>query len=256
MGGEYNPPPLGLYAVHGASSSGSAGDLGIGFTGFITPYVGLHVGLGVGLNNVNVKVDSLKTYTHEWEDRESGEKGDLYTNLSDYSEKHRTFSLSIPFMLQMQTIESASSWRSRSNFQHGFYAKAGLKLNILLSNTYESEVVTGYNAAYFPDLDNWAATQTFVGLGKFKGNKAKGDFGFVRAMLACEMGMKWRIANDMFVYTGIYLDYGLNDPAKNNRQPTNNYISEESLRDLALLEYAERAHLMTIGFKISLAFIR
>jgi hypothetical protein len=255
VGVDYDPPLRGLYAVNGASSSGSAGELGIGFTGFVNPYVGLHVGLGISLHNVNVKVDSLKTLTTGRIDDQNLEN-DLYTKLTDYKEKHQTFSLSIPFMLQFQTIENASSWRSRPDFQHGFYAKAGFKLNILLSNTYESEVATLYNAAYFPDLDNWADTQTFAGLGSFKGKNAKGDFGFVQAMFACEMGMKWRVGNDMFVYTGAYLDYGLNNPSKNNRQPTSNYLYQDDLRDLALLEYSEKAHLMAIGVKISLAFIR
>ena len=253
---DYNPPPVGLYAVHNVSSSGSAGDLGFGFTGFVTPYVGLHVGLGINLNNINVKVDSLKTYTRGLIDDNDMEY-DLYTNLFHYKEKRQTFSLSIPFMLQFQTVESVSAWGSRgSDFQHGFYAKAGIKLNILLSNTYESEVATLYNAAYYPEADNWQATQTFAGLGTFKGKTAKGDFGFVQTMFACEAGMKWRVASDMFIYTGAYFDYGLNDPAKNNRQQTSNYLFQDDLRDLALLEYTEKVHLMTVGVKISLAFIR
>jgi hypothetical protein len=212
--------------------------------------------LGLGLHNINVKVDSLKTFTPGLISTENNETYDQYTSLFNYSEKHRTFALSIPFMIQFQTIESGSSWRSRSNAQQGFYAKAGLKLNILLSNTYETEVTDGYNLAYFPSHDNTAGTQEFAGLGKFKGDKAKGNVGFVQAVFASEAGMKWRIANDMFVYTGVYFDYGLNDPVKDNRQPTSNYTSRESFQDFALLDFAERAHLMTIGFKISLAFIR
>jgi hypothetical protein len=253
---EYLPPQVGLYSVNGVSSSGSGEDLGIGFTGFINPYVGLHVGLGIGLLNVNVTVDSLKTLTSGLNDKEIGKKYDLYSELSGYKEKQRTFSLSIPFMLQFQSIENPSSWRRRTDLKNGFYVRAGFKLNILLGNAYETEVSTLRNTGYFPEEANWAGTQEFAGFGTFKGISTKGNFGFIHAILVLEAGMKWHIADDMFIYTGAYFDYGLNDPAKSNRSSTNDYTSKESLLDFSLLEFAEKTHLMTVGIKVQLAFVR
>ena len=257
--GEYFPPPEGLYAVKDVSSGGSGGDLGVGFTGFITPYVALHVGIGLGLSNVSIKADTLKTATFglkNLDNQSAGTTYDLYSNLFDYKEKRRTFSLSIPLMLQFQTIENPSGWGRRTNLSHGFYVKAGFKLNILLSNVYETSVTNLYNVGYFPDMENGAGTQKFVGFGNFKGTSSEGNFGFVQALLALEAGMKWSISGDMFVYTGAYFDYGLNDPAKNNRQPTSDFTSQESLQDFTLLDFTEKAHLMTVGLKVSLAFIR
>jgi hypothetical protein len=244
--------------VNGVSSSGSSGDLGVAFTGFITPQIGLHIGLGLGLYNVGVKVDSLKTYTTDLID-ENDLIFNLYTKLSDYRETHRTFSLSIPLMIQFQTLESqTSTWRSkgrRTETKQGFYAMTGVKLNILLSNTYESKVATLHNTAYYPIYDNWAGTQEFASLGKFKGKNAKGDFGFIQAIFAFEAGMKWRISENMYLYTGAYLEYGLNDPAKDNRVPTGDYIFPD-YQELALLEFADQTNLMTAGIKLRLAFIK
>jgi hypothetical protein len=67
------------------------------------------------------------------------------------------------------------------------------------------------------------------------------------------MGMKWRIADNMYLYTGAYIDYGLNDPAKNNRIPTSDYIFPD-YQELELLKFAEQTNLMTIGIKLRLAF--
>jgi hypothetical protein len=159
-------------------------------------------------------------------------------------------------MLQFQTMESqTSSWRSRrSEVKQGFYAMTGVKLNILLSNTYESKVATLFNAEHFLDIYNWGASQEFANLGKFRGKNAKGDFGFIHAILALEAGMKWRIATNMFLYTGAYLEYGLNDPAKDNRISTGDYIFPE--QELGLLEFADQTNLMAVGVKLRLAFTK
>ena len=269
--GEYFPPSAGLYAVKGVSSNGGGGDLGVGFTGFMTPYIALHVGIGLGISNLNVKVDSLKTATFDLDDKNNPYKYDLYSILSDYREKRRTFSLSIPLMLQFQTIENPSGWGRRTNLSHGFYLKAGFKLNILLSNAYEMSIKDITNSGYYPNMENWVGSQKFAGFGNFKFNNTKKEnIGFFQAILALEAGMKWSISNDMFVYTGAYFDYGLNDPAKNNRQPTSDFTLEKfkelesnnkntsqvDLQDFTLLDFAEKSHLMTIGLKVSLAFIR
>jgi hypothetical protein len=242
--------------VSGPSSSGASGDLGVGFTGFVAPQVGLHVGLGFGFYNIGVKVDSLKSYTKDLFGYENTDYyWDLYSTLSDYRETHRTFCLTIPLMLQFQSKQS-QAWSRKADLAQGFYAMIGFKFNVLLSNTYETKVTTFYNIAHNIDLDNWADTQEFAGLGRFEGKSANGNFGYIQALFAFEAGMKWRIANNMYLYTGAYLDYGLNDPAKNNREPIGGYTSPEALEELALLDFSPNTHLMTIGVKVRLAFIK
>jgi hypothetical protein len=133
---------------------------------------------------------------------------------------------------------------------------AGIKLNVLLSSSYEAKVASLYNAAHVVELNNWADTQEVDDLGWYKGKPQKGDFGFIQAFLAVEAGIKWRISNNMFLYTGGFLDYALNDPTKNDRKPTSDYTTSESIKNLALLEVAEQQNLMVIGVKLRLAFIK
>ena len=237
-------------AVDGVSSSGASGDLGVGFTGFIAPQVGLHVGLGLGICNTNITVKDMTIVTTNFGEAD-GHSYDLHTSLTDYNEKFRTFCFSIPFMFQFQTMQSGSSWNRRATSEAGFYAMGGLKLNILLSNTYETKVSSAYKEAYFPDLENWAGTQSFAGLGKCNIKGEKGHFGYVQTFFALEAGAKLHLGDNRFAYIGAYFDYGLNDPSKNSREP----ITETSLEgSLPLLEFADRTNLMTIGLKLRLAF--
>ena len=242
--------------VSGVSSSGASGDLGIGFTGFMMPQLGLHIGIGLGFYNIGVKVDSLKAYTKDLPTyKEEPGPWDLYTTLYDYRETHKTFCLSIPLMLQFQSVQS-QSWSRKADLAQGFYAMMGFKFNVLLSNNYESKIASLYNMAHNLDRDNWAGTQEFAGLGHFKGKSGSGNFGYMHALFAFEAGMKWRVSDNMYLYTGAYLDYGLNDPSKNSRTSITDYTSPESLEDIALIDFSSNTHLMTIGVKLRLAFIR
>jgi len=243
-------------AVSGVSSSGSAGELGVGFTGFVTSQIGLHVGLGISLHNIGVNVDSLKTFTENNTDLINNETRNLFSALYGYRETYRTFSLSVPLMIQFQTMQNQGGWNRRNDVKQGFYAMAGVKLNILLSNTYESQVSSFYASAHYVDKNNWTDTQNFAGFGTFKGKNSKGDFGYIQALLAVEAGMKWRISDNMYLYTGAYLDYGLNDPTKNSRKPTSDFIHPDNLPELTLLEFADRTNLFVIGVKLRLAFIK
>ena len=65
-----------------------------------------------------------------------------------------------------------------------------------------------------------------------------------------------RVGNGVFLYTGAYLDYFLNDPAKNQRKPFANYIEPEYLTNLALLAFADNINIMSAGVKLRLAFFR
>ena len=249
-------------SLAGATSGGFGADLGGAFTGFVSPNVGFHIGAGLAYYNLNVNVKELKTTTLDQID--ANMLGfDLYTTLYDYRENHRTFCLSIPVMIQFQS-NMDGSWNRRRSRDAGFYLMTGIKANLLLSRKYDSEVGSLFNAAYYETMYNWAATQKFAGLGLFTESKdaktlakASGslDFG-VLALFTLESGVKWRLNNGMFLYTGAYFDYGLIDPSKSSREPVKNYIYPEDLEKLTLLAYTDKMNLMTVGLKVRLAFTR
>jgi len=247
-----------------SSSVGFSSDFGLGFTGFFSQQVGIHVGAGIGLFNVKSKVRELKTVSYKLRDPDyndpRAEFYDLHTTLNRYNDIHKTLFITIPVMFHFQSVQK-QYWNWNNTQKAGFYAMGGVKVMFLINNKYETRVPTIYNAAYYPELDNWADTQPFMGFGTFEGNTVKGslDFG-VMATLSVELGVKWRIENNMFFYTGVFFDCGLNDPIKDSRKSYGDFkngLDAVRLRDeVPVLKYANRANLMMVGIKLHFAFSR
>jgi outer membrane protein OmpA-like peptidoglycan-associated protein len=145
----------------------------------------------------------------------------LYYDFRDYSETQWALMLTVPIMLQYQTNE---------NRNRAFYYAMGLKLGIPFAGTYEGKTSQGRVCGYYPSI--WGepregmkfdeCNRDYFGEGKGE-NLGFGDFGSVTSnprlklgtafFAALEAGIKWRLYNKLAVYTGVWLDYGLNDVA-------------------------------------------
>ena len=237
-----------------ASSKGFYGDFGTGFTSFITPKLGFHIGAGFAMYNLTAKKDSLSVFTPDLIDS-NGYTFDLFSELFGYRETHRIFCLSIPLMIQIQT-EPRPAYNRRLSTENCFYAMAGAKVNIVVKSEYDMEIATLYNKAYYPLQNNWAGTQKFAGLGVFNGNNADGNLKYILPVFSLEAGMKWRIASAMYLYTGAFFDYGPNSFVKNDRDQIKNYTSPRDFENLALLELSDNMNIMTAGIKLRLTFIK
>jgi hypothetical protein len=248
-----------------SSSLGYITDFGFGFTGFISRQVGIHVGVGFGLFNVKSKVDTLynlKRGLLEYIDKDNGLieelPYELHTKLINYHDMHKSLFINIPLMFHYQSFQK-QYWSWRKTQKVGFYGRGGVKLLLLFNNQYEATIPSMYNKAYYPTIDNWADTQEFKGLGTFEGKTQQGDFDFgLLATLSLEAGVKWRIENNVFIYTGLFFDCGLNDPIKDNRQSwgdfNNGLNAVNFLNDVTTLKYANRANMMIVGIKMHFAF--
>jgi hypothetical protein len=230
------------------SSIGYNFDIGVGFTGFVSQMCGFHVGVGLGAFNVKANAGDFKIFMPGLTDI-NDYPYELNTTLIKYSETHKTMFLNIPLMFQFQTKQG----RTRGDTKR-FYAMAGAKLLMLFNRTADVRITTIYNAAYYPEFDNWAATQKFAGLGEFSGKKSneklKVDF---LPMFAFETGIKWYLGKTIILYTGVYFDCGLTDPTKNNRKPVNEYNAMEQPQ---LLAFYKKSFLMDTGIKLRLAFYK
>ena len=237
------------------SSFGYNGDIGIGITGFVSQQCGFHIGAGVGLLNIKVKTGDLHNFSSNLTDC-NGYNFDLYTTLAGYSEIHKTLSVNVPVLFQFQT-KMNQGWNWKKSQKQCYYFMTGIKLHLLFNRIYKAQITRLDNAAYYPIADNWAATQTFVGLGDFACKDADGIFSVgALAMFTFETGIKWRIHQNLYLYTGAYFDCGLNDPTKNYREPVSNYIDAEHLAALSLLSFYNKSALMGIGIKLRLAFFK
>jgi hypothetical protein len=243
------------------SSLGFSSDFGMGFTGFFSQQVGIHTGVGFGLSNVTTKAYLYNLAPGLYDDLNphlSDPHFDLHTAF-EYTEKHKPKFITIPVMLQFQTKQK-QYWSLARNQKPGFYALGGIKINFLLPNTkregYEVIVDKRENYAYYTDLHNWGEYQP-AGLGKQPGYDKAGklDFGLL-VMLALETGVKWRIDNNHFIYTGVFFDCGLNNPTKNNRSDYTEITTTGKLPDLGLLKFSDRLNAMVVGVKVRFAFTK
>ncbi|MCL2416426.1 MAG: hypothetical protein FWD02_00625 [Bacteroidales bacterium] len=226
----------------GVSTTGFSGETGIGFTAFVSRSIGIHFGVGVGTLHKEVNVDALRTVTYGSIDA-NGYVRDLHTTLFDYRETLRTSThLSVPLMLQFQPN------------RHGFYAMGGVRMIFLASRnaSYDVSVAALHNEAFYHQPGNWAIAD----IGTFPGNSVSRNFEFPQptTMLTLEMGWKWRIGENVFLYTGAFLDYGLNDLARDIRQPLSNFTLPETLQNLTVLQYTDRVSPTVVGIKLRLAF--
>ena len=247
----------------GIKSLGYSSDFGFGFSGFFSRQVGIHTGVGFGLLNVKSTLNLSNITLNQW-DEDAELNYELHTKLTGYTEIHKTMFVTIPLMLQFQTKQK-QHWNFNKTQKAGFYAMAGAKAHFLVSNKYATTVTTLSRAAYYPDYgteygSGWAGTQIHQGYGDFSGidNSGKLDLG-VLVLFTCELGVKWYIDKNLFVYTGAFFDCGLYDSTikdKDNRQPYETFTSPEQLAELKLLKFSDKINLMVAGIKIRFAFSR
>lgn len=126
--------------------------------------------------------------------------------LNDLKEKLEGTYLNIPLLVQITP-----------NRINKLYANIGFTIGIPLSGKYKSNYTNLVASGYYPETDAEYTDIDFRGFGKFEGKKSQGDIDFdIAFMLSAECGMKWNLSNSINLYTGGYVNYGLNNILKEN----------------------------------------
>jgi len=116
------------------------------------------------------------------------------SKIDNYSEKQNAMMLQIPIMLQYQVGKT-----------NKFYLALGGKIGIPLSATYKSSGSVQNSGSYKLPVEE------IVDLGNFN-IEEKGKFGLKAAVFASvELGGKWALSEKIALYTGAYLDCGVNN---------------------------------------------
>jgi len=209
---------------------------GFSYNFFFTPKWSILLGGGIQLFNnrgtdVNAEFTSDKdgpVYGSDVNDfsDDGNDPVYLYYEFNDYKETQWSLMFMIPVMVQYQSNE----YRNKA-----FYYAAGLKLGFPFAGAYHGKTSQGRLCGYYPSI--WGAlddnekraisfedcNNTYFGSVNKSEDMGFGDFGSVEShsklklgsafFAAAEAGIKWRLYNKLAVYTGFWLDWGLNDVA-------------------------------------------
>ncbi|MCL2073464.1 MAG: hypothetical protein FWH18_06075 [Marinilabiliaceae bacterium] len=234
--------------------NGIIGDIGFGLTFFLHPKWGIYLGAGIGLAQPVAKTNKITILNSGLTDS-NGYLFDLHTNLLYFTEQQSMSFLSVPLMLHYQAMPQgrlSAQHRGRINF---FYAMTGIKFIIPQNSQYRSNTTSLTNAAYYPDMDNWAGTQTFAGLGTFEGVGSEGDLELdMFVAFSLEAGIKSIINKKMFLYTGLFLDIGLEDPYQNRRLSYTDQNAAVLISETSFLNFSDKITFTAVGLKLRLAF--
>ena len=237
--------------------NGYAFDFGVGYTFFFLRNWGIYVGVEHGIYNTQKSVD-FDLLTPDLLDH-NGYRFDLHST-TGYREAFQTSFVNVPvmFLYQTQRGNPFETWSRNRTMHQGFYAMGGVRVTLPLNDDYESKITSLKYGAYYPEMDNWAATQRFAGLGNFDGNNGSdGKIGLdLSFRISLEAGLKWRINRSFVLYTGAFCDIGLSNSTSNNRKPFRNNIAVEHITDFMLLEFPDRANTVIAGIKVRLALSR
>ena len=201
---------LQYYIDNGVRQNGFGGHLGLGYTFFFTVNIGLSTGIELAMYNTTFKSD-IFSLSYDAIDNE-GSEYEFRSVISDFVEKQRTMMLQIPLMVQFQTYGD-KMW----------YIAIGGKIGFPTNGSYNT-TTTFTNSGYYEYENYEYTTQQFMGFGTYRDNKASGTFELKPAFFAsAELGRKRKL-NDygLMLYTGLYVDYGLNNISSVTAQNTNN----------------------------------
>jgi len=185
----------------GKSTSGFGGEFGIGYHFFLTPKWSIGTGVNLALYNSKASLGKYNKTIDAWTLRNTHFK--FSQELFNYKDDISATMLTIPLMLQFQSTGKIK-----------FYVAGGGKIGIPLSAKNKTSIGHLTTDGYFPDREVTYDDLPQYAFGIYQGINQKTDMNLnIAFMLSGEAGLKWQLGS-MNLYTGAYIDYGLNDVRK------------------------------------------
>jgi hypothetical protein len=218
----------------GSNKAGFGNLTGIGYTYFFSERWGVSSGVEVALYNNKYTLPSASGVNQE---NDGTNDFELIYHLSNYEEKQRALLLNIPVMLRYQYPLCSNGMN--------LYVALGGKAGIPVKANYKARTEELETFGFFPQYDLTLREPEFMGFGTYNNVQSDNDLLLNTAIFAsAEAGVKWPLANKLFLYTGIYADYGLNNINGNLRlNPTPEYAA-----------IVNKVIPLSFGVKIALAF--
>lgn len=247
---------LGYDPAIGDKSIPLGGAFGIGYSGYFHENWGFGIGAEIALYRASVKMDQI-AYRYDTQDID-GREINYRSSINNYKEEQRLYNVNIPLVAYYQ--------RDVFDNIHKFYASAGFKLGIPVKGEYEGKNGALTASGYYPAWNQELTTQTDMGYGSFPVAKSEQDLDFkLSYMLTLEAGIKWNLSRRLWLYTGVYGDYGLNDIRKQKNRPLvayniyepsqviiNSVVSSNYKDGDASKAFTDKVHPWAVGIKVKL----
>jgi hypothetical protein len=195
---------------------------------------------------------SLERYSYD------GRTEAMYFNseIGNFKETQRAKYLQIPLMTEMIF---------RNSSRHRWYLAGGAKFGFAVSGNYETTPYSLYTSGYFPETERTFENMPEYGFVTATDPSWKGDLDFFfNIALALETGVRWAISENLRIYSGIYLDYGLTDvlstKARNiiayrpDTQEKLEYTSIIIAKQSSDAGYVDKINLIAVGLKVKISF--
>jgi hypothetical protein len=241
---------------------GYGGSLGLGYTFFFNDFWGIGTGAEIGYYNAKASISSFKD---EYPSNDGQDDFNFKYEINGYSETQNLLSVNIPLMLQFQFPLFFDD--------HLCYFALGGRVGFPFKSTYNSSATSyktsGVYSKYGSDVE--LEEPASEGFGVYSNRKHESDLKFqTMYLLSAEVGMKWKTSDHFSLYTGVYLDYGLNDIMPDRKQEyflkyspdTPTAYPNESVLNSRFTQsdnkitnsFTNRTIPMALGLKIRLAF--
>jgi len=186
------------------------GLFGLGYGYFFNPQWGLNTGVEFASYNSRYQMKALEdNYSAIDIDNNMFEFRSLANH---YKERHSANFIQIPLMVQFQPQPDILN----------YFVALGIKMGIPIKGKYKSSVDL-FNAGYY-EYEDYTYYDHFMGFGDYDDIKSNGTWDFKPSfLLSAELGYKWKLNNQMSLYTGLYYDLSLNtiNKDKSGDRPTN-----------------------------------
>jgi hypothetical protein len=227
---------------------------GLGYTFLFSGYLGMSTGVGLSAFRAGARLSgsfsSVAVFTDEYH-----EDFELRSSLSGYAEKQSLLTLNFPLMMHCQSGVISGKYGKQ------IYLRAGLRLELPLRGSYRSHAASLTNMIYYPEHKMTLSQPAYKGLGEFSGKTSSGSLNFALSATACvEAGVKWDVSRHMsfnrnqllfnrllsfnsrqnarnrrlYLYTGIYFSYGLNDVLRSDDMGDVIHRNEEAPADFRI----------------------
>ena len=185
------------------SKPGFGWELGAGYTRYFSGTIGVSLGLEAAMFSSSIEMKTIP-YSQQITPP-PGLQGQflLKANYSGFNEKQTALMLQVPIMLQ---------FRFPVNEKNIIYLGAGIKAGFPVSSKWNQSIdkltTTGYSDYTLQDYIDMPNH----GFSTYSNLKSSGKLELKSPVFfALEGGLKFAIGEGKFLYTGVFLDYGIND---------------------------------------------